>query len=441
MPFSGTAPNKSFTRGSGVYSGSTTWQQTEAASRGIRSDDHDTHDQDLAAAINTSLQRDGSNKLLSSIPANGFGMTGMGVLGSVAEITVASATTTDVLGAAALFVAVSGTTTITSLGTGINQIKFVRFTGALTLTHNATSLILPTGANIVTAAGDTMIVESDGSSNARILAYQKADGTPLSYLALLYGSRTAEVTVASATTTDILGAASTFVAISGTTTITSLGTGTNRYRIARFTGALTLTHNATSLILPGAANIVTVAGDCMIVESDGSSNARVVSYMRADGGPVGAGTGTSGQFLKSNGAGSAPSWATVVATQAQMEAASSAVVYPTPSTQHFHPGHPKCWAYVSVSGGTPTLTSSYNITSITDNATGDLTITIATDFSSASWCALVSVEDDTTPKNAATACWVRALAAGTVQLNYSNEDADALRDPASWHFVGFGDQA
>lgn len=99
-----------------------------------------------------------------------FGLT-------AAEVTVASASTCDILGAASALVAISGATTITSLGTGANRVRFVRFTGALTLTHNATSLILPGGANITTAAGDTMIVESDASSNARVLAYQRADGT------------------------------------------------------------------------------------------------------------------------------------------------------------------------------------------------------------------------------------------------------------------------
>lgn len=197
----------------------------------------------------------------------------------IAELTVASATTCNILGALSDLIAISGTTTITSLGTGVSKLKFVRFTGALTLTHNATSLILPGAANITTAAGDTMIVESDASSNARVLFYQKADGTAVVAPPTTWtGGSNAEVTVASASTTDILGAASAFVAISGTTTITSLGTGTNRVRFVRFTGALTLTHNATSLILPTGANMTVAAGDTMIVISDGSSNARVVSY-------------------------------------------------------------------------------------------------------------------------------------------------------------------
>jgi len=93
---------------------------------------------------------------------------------------------------------------------------------------------------------------------------------------------TTAVTVASAATTDIASAASNFVIITGTTTITGLGAiaqGASRW--VRFSGALTLTHNGTSLILPGAANIVTAAGDTALFVSEGSGNWRCWSYQRA----------------------------------------------------------------------------------------------------------------------------------------------------------------
>ena len=285
MPWSGSAGSKTFSRNNGTHTGATAWQQDQAAGTGIVSDRHDTHDQDISDGLNSALLKDGGNSLSGNIPAAGFGFTGLGILGSAVIASVASASTTDVLGASSLFVLVTGTTTITSLGTGTYRWKYVRFAGSLLLTHNATSLILPGGANITTAAGDTMVIASDGSSNVWVVSYQRADGTAVvvAPASTWTGGSNAEVTVASASTCDILGAASALVAISGTTTITSLGTGTNRVRFVRFTGALLLTHNATSLILPTGANITTAAGDAMIVESDGSSNARVLSYLKADG--------------------------------------------------------------------------------------------------------------------------------------------------------------
>jgi hypothetical protein len=77
--------------------------------------------------------------------------------GHTNQVTLASATIADIGGQNSMFVEISGTTTITSFGTNYNGPRFLRFSGALTLTHNASTLILPDGANITTAAGDTCI--------------------------------------------------------------------------------------------------------------------------------------------------------------------------------------------------------------------------------------------------------------------------------------------
>ncbi|ORE90185.1 hypothetical protein ATO13_23156, partial [Stappia sp. 22II-S9-Z10] len=67
-----------------------------------------------------------------------------------AASTIASASTIDIGALAAESVVVTGTTTITGLGTAPAGVKrSLEFAGALTLTHNATSLILPGGVNII----------------------------------------------------------------------------------------------------------------------------------------------------------------------------------------------------------------------------------------------------------------------------------------------------
>lgn len=91
--------------------------------------------------------------------------------------TVASAATCDIGAASTTYVTISGTTTITSLGTGANKLRFVQFSGSLTLTYNGTSLILPGAQNIITAAGDSGIFISDGIGNWRCIAW-----TPIGYL-------------------------------------------------------------------------------------------------------------------------------------------------------------------------------------------------------------------------------------------------------------------
>lgn len=93
--------------------------------------------------------------------------------------------------------------------------------------------------------------------------------------------------IIAATTTDLGAVPGSMHDITGTTTITGFGTvSAGITKIVKFEGALTLTHNATSLILPGAANITTADGDIGIFISEGSGNWRCVSYVRASGLPL-----------------------------------------------------------------------------------------------------------------------------------------------------------
>ena len=119
----------------------------------------------------------GADTTLSNLSNKATARANLGV--EAAEVDVASATTTDIGAAASMNVRITGTTGITSLGTAAaGTVRNVRMAGALTLTHNATSLILPAGgANIATAAGDCFEAESLGSGNWVVRGYQKADGT------------------------------------------------------------------------------------------------------------------------------------------------------------------------------------------------------------------------------------------------------------------------
>lgn len=105
-------------------------------------------------------------------------------------------------------------------------------------------------------------------------------------------------TIASATTTDIGVATSNVVYISGTTTITGLGTiAAGARRSVRFLAALTLTYNVTSLILPGAVNITTAANDTAEFLSLGSGNWICLRYNTARA-AVEYGTNSGGEFWK-----------------------------------------------------------------------------------------------------------------------------------------------
>jgi len=101
-------------------------------------------------------------------------------LAAPARVDVASAATTNIGAADSLDIRITGTTTITAFDTVAEGVRRnVLFADALTLTHNATSLILPGGDDITTAAGDVALFRSEGSGNWRMVRYSRADGRPL----------------------------------------------------------------------------------------------------------------------------------------------------------------------------------------------------------------------------------------------------------------------
>lgn len=91
---------------------------------------------------------------------------------------VASAATINLTTATGNVVDVTGTTAITAITLSDGAERTVRFTGALVLTNGA-SLVLPTGANITTAAGDYAVFRGYAAGIVRCTDYQRVDGTAL----------------------------------------------------------------------------------------------------------------------------------------------------------------------------------------------------------------------------------------------------------------------
>lgn len=101
-----------------------------------------------------------------------------------------------------------------------------------------------------------------------------------------------------------------------------------------------------------------------------------------------AGVGTAGQVLTSNGAGALPTFqaasAGTAATQSDQETATSTTTYVSPGRQQYHPSAAKAWVrYTTIT--TTSIAASYNVTSLTDNGTGDTTVNFTTAFSSANY--------------------------------------------------------
>lgn len=103
-------------------------------------------------------------------------------------LTIASASTTDIGSLGTPNVTVSGTAAITSFGSSANvnrPVYTVQFSGAASITYNATSMITPTAGNLAMSAGAVVTAVYLGSGNWQILS---TGGTPPSMVAFFNNS-------------------------------------------------------------------------------------------------------------------------------------------------------------------------------------------------------------------------------------------------------------
>lgn len=363
------------------------------------------------------------------------------------ELTVTSASG-DILGAASRYVAISGTTTITSFGTAVNKTRWARATGAFQITYNGTSLITPTAANITTVAGDTFLVVSDSSGNARIYNYQRADGTPLrptiqpfgfmnGYFTVTENSPSSNIlTIALKTLAGGDPSSTDPVTVSfRTTTVTS-----GAYVTRQVTGALSVAVSAGSTL--GFSNagtglihagFIDNAGTVeLAVSQDGAiwTEDRLVSTT-AEGG---AGAADSRTVLYSTTARTNVACRlgvviliTTGATAGNWSAAPTRV-----TTVGDYPDQPykntvKAWGN-AIGAGT-VLSDSFNISSITDQGTGDITFTFAVAMGNTNYAVNVTVE-----KAAIQTAYINnSGSTATGSVRFLSEIADGTdTDPGQW---------
>tara|TARA_R110000868_G_scaffold376148_5_gene640934 strand:+ start:439 stop:1731 length:1293 start_codon:yes stop_codon:yes gene_type:complete len=373
--------------GSGTYSAPVNSWNPAVNGVSATSSDYQALLDDIVAALTASVCKDGQTTMTGNLPMGGFKLTGLAAgsaTGNSArweqlfdqgiEADIASATTTDIGAQNTNFLSCTGTTTITSFGTNYKGPRFIRFTGALLLTHNASTLILPGAANITTAAGDSLIAipkATTGTADGWKIFYQKANGQAVvsstDYL------NTTRADVASATTTDLTANAPNTrnINITGTTTITGFTVAIGQLYFVRFNAALTLTNNA-AIVTQTGADITTAAGDTCILRATAANTVEVLSY-------VGYSTTTQRGVVE-------------LATSAEAIAGTDAVRAITPATLFggLNAGGTApiyaARAWVNFNGtGTVAIRASGNVTSITDNGVGDYTVNFTNAMSDANF--------------------------------------------------------
>lgn len=124
------------------------------------------------------------------------------------------------------------------------------------------------------------------------------------------------------------------------------------------------------------------------------------------------------------------------ATQSAIEAETNEDTYVPPDLIKNSPGVAKAYVYI-LNSGTPSIQTSYNITSIADTATGRTTVTIATDFTNSAY--VIVANPYIAAGNATGAKSEGAQTAGAFIVNTYNTNTGASVD-ADCVAVCYGDQ-
>lgn len=172
--------------------------------------------------------------------------------------------------------------------------------------------------------------------------------------------------------------------------------------------AMTISRSGSDTIDGSTSITLSNQNDWVILQSDGSTTWSVVSR------------------------GSPPA----AASQAQQEAGTATDVYTSPGRQQFHQSAAKAW--VSFNGSSMATIASYNVSGLTDNGSGDYTVTWDTNFSSSAYVVVAAGEEIGSNSVPNASITQSSRANGSVGITTAN-GAGSIGDHAV-HIAAFGDQ-
>lgn len=351
---------------------------------------------DIGTALTNSVAKDGQTVPTANLPMGGFRHTNVGnalFLNQYTSATQLQNSSLNWLTAVAGVDNITASSVLTPAAYAAGQTFSFQSAGA-----NTTAVTLDVsglGVKNVTKNGTAPLIAGDIAANAIVIV--QYDGTRFQLVGGVTASSTPasgnlsgalnfnQVSISAATTSNILGAGANSILLTGNSpiTITSFGTSTQagaaRFVTSTGSGAHVLTNSA-SLILPGGANITVAQGDSWIVIDEGSDVARVVEYTRAASGTTCtllAGT-SANNLVQLNGS-------------AQIPAVDGSLLTNVVAT-----GTTSAKAWVNFNGtGVVAIRKAFNVSSITDNGTGDYTVN--TSISDANYSAVITISDTGTP--------------------------------------------
>lgn len=291
-------------------------------------------------------------------------------------------------------------------------------TGAVTVNVNSTGAV---NARKNQSGGLVALVANDFIANNLYRLIYKASGPY--YIVSNLSAYAQGADVASATTINLDTATGDYIHVTGTTQIDAVTLAKGQERTIVFDDALTFSNGA-SLLLPGAASITTAAGDTAVLRGEASGVVRCITYTPKAVGPA--------ELTLLNGL-------TSIATQATQETGTSETALVVTGRQQYHPSAAKGWIDISVATNAPADSASYNVSSVADSGTGVYTVSWATDFSSANYAVLATVEQILGALIAYTGSKLAGSVIVTV-FNISGSGPTYATTDDSVSVVAFGDQ-